>query len=92
MAAKISKSNDKPDTIATLNALRALGRKASGAVFIDANNHTFVGVSMGPRVDAPASLIAVGPMGGMAKNCTPLIKWPLRFAPKDHVVTIQNED
>jgi len=91
--AKISQTSTFPGAFASPIALQRLGRSGSGVLFIDAEGKTFVGTSMNPkRGGNMLKVVLIGNDGKVSRMVEPEISWPLRIAPKDHVVTFQNEE
>lgn len=94
MPAKVTKSAEFPETAANPIAFARIGRRGSGVVFVDAAGQTVIGASMSPS-GSPSGLlkpVLVETDGKLSRCADRAIKWPLRVAPKDHIVTFQNEE
>jgi len=92
MPAKISKSSAMPETIDTLMAFSRLGLKGCGAVFVDEAGNTYIGTMPIGATAGNLKPLAITSTGHAIRLAERGIRWPLKLAPKDHIVTFSNED
>lgn len=90
MTAKISRGANVAASFENQITLGRYGQQGAGKVFIDRDGDTFIGTINSTGMQKVLKLVSISPHG-YAYRLGP-VSWPVRLAPKDHVVTFQNEE
>ena len=90
MPAVITRSASAPQTFDSPIEVTRLGKAAAGVVFLDEAGRTYIGTISAVSASSCPSLVRISADGSLERLIEKDIRWPLRKAPKDHVVTIAN--